>query len=133
MLGEAVGELADRRRLARAVDADDEDDARVVVDRELARLSEQACDLLGQRLGEILHVAALAQPTDQLVRRGHPDVGCDQRLLERLPRLVVTRVETAERQADRRACAAERAAELPEEPPALGLGLGDLALVAEQL
>jgi len=47
--------------------------------------------------------------------------------------LVVTGVEAAKRQADDVARAAERAPQPPEEAPALGLRLGDLLLVAEQL
>ena len=130
---EPVGELADRRRLARAVHADDEHDTRVLVDRQRGRLAEQRRDLLDQGVGEIVDVAALAQSLDQLVRRGHAHVGGDERVLEGLPGLVVAGVEAAERQADDVAGAAERAPQPPEEAPALGIRLGDLMLVAEQL
>jgi hypothetical protein len=133
VLGKAVGELADRRRLAGAVDADDEYDARAVVHRERGRLAEQGRDLLHQCLRQVVDVTAPAEPLDEFVRRGHAHVGGDQCLLELLPRFVVARVKAPERQADRGACTAEGAAEPPEEPPALVLGLGDPALVTEQL
>ena len=128
-----MGELPDRRRLPGAVHADDEHDARVLVDSQRGRFAEQRSDLLDERPGEIVDVAALAQPFHQLVRRCHAHVGRDERLFERLPRLVVTRVEAPERKADDGPRAAERASQPPEEAPALGLRLGDLALVAEQL
>src|SRR5581483_6216283 len=64
VLGDAVGELADGGRLPGAVDADDEDDAGVLVDGQGPGLAEEACDLLGQRLDEIVDVSALPEPLD---------------------------------------------------------------------
>ncbi len=50
VLGELARELADRRRLPGAVDADDEDHARLAVERERRRLAEERLDLLDERL-----------------------------------------------------------------------------------
>ena len=97
-----------------------------------ARLAEQCGDLLDERLPEIVDVAPPAEPLDQLVGRGHAHVGRDQRLLERLPRLVVARVEAPNRQSDRGARPTERAAQPSEEASSL-LRLVGVVLVAEQL
>ena len=90
------GELADRRRLAGAVDADDEDHGRVgaQVDLVVAGAGE-----LGEQLGEPVRERLAADERallglafellDDL--RGGPraDVGVDQRLLEALPGVLV--------------------------------------------
>ena len=57
------------------------------------RLAEQARDLLLQRRAEIGRVAPCLETPDELGRRRHAHVGCDQRLLEPLPRSRVTRIE----------------------------------------
>ena len=94
------GELADRGRLARAVDADGHDHRRLVaqVDVVVAGAGDA-----GQQLDEALlqRGAALDLARGRLLleladdARGRPraDVGHDQRLLEALPRLLVERVE----------------------------------------
>ena len=89
MLIEVVRELADRRRLAGAVDADDEEDARLLSDAQRPRLPKHGRRLLDERPGEIAGYAAGLEPLDELGRGGHADIGGDQRLLEPLPRLVV--------------------------------------------
>ena len=81
VLAQPEGELADRRRLARAVDADDEHDARPLVDGQHRRLSEQRLDLLLERRLELVEIPALPQPLDENVRRRHAYVRADQRLL----------------------------------------------------
>ena len=94
-LPQVPGELADRRRLAGAVDPDDEDHRRVgpQVDLVVAGAGE-----LGQQLGEPLgqRLAADERPPrpplellDDLRGRPRADVGVDQRLLEPLPGLLV--------------------------------------------
>ena len=116
------GELADRRRLAGAVDADDEDDGGRVRDVERRRLAEQRRDLLGERLAELGQLLPRLEPPDQLGRRAHADVGVDQRLLEPLPRGVVGRVERRDLDllGQRAPRLAERVAQ-PAEEPALRL------------
>ena len=94
---EAVGELADRRRLPRAVDADDEDDRRRPIERQaLLALDrdELGHDLL-QPLDELLLARGLAllQALHDLDSRRDAAVGGDQRLLDPFPRLLVARIE----------------------------------------
>ena len=133
VLAQPVGELADRRRLARAVDADDEDHARAVVDGQRPRLAEQRLDLAGERGLEVVEIAPLAQPLDELHRRRHAHVCADQRLLERLPRVVVERVEADQPLTDRPSRASERAAEPPEEARGLCLRICLRLGLSEQL
>ena len=135
------GELADRRRLAGAVDADGHDHRRVVayVDAVLARAGdagEQLDEPLLQRLAALDHARGrlLLELADDLRGRRRADVGHDQRLLQALPRLVVERVE--ERRLDlgrqRLARLGHVLAQALEEPAALlGLGVdGDRVVVA---
>ena len=93
---EHAGDLADGRRLARPVDADDEDDAGqpvVPVDMEGAVEvgPEDGDQLPHQQLPEVLprcggqHHRLGAQPLDDLGRRGDADVGGQEGLLELLP------------------------------------------------
>ena len=93
VLVKLAGELADRRRLPRAVDADDEDHARLGLERERRRLAEERLDLLDEGVLEIAGDPARLEPPHELGRRRDADVASDQRLLEPLPRLVVGRVE----------------------------------------
>ena len=53
VLAQAVRELADRRRLAGAVDADDEHDARLAGEVDARRLAEELGDLLRERLVQV--------------------------------------------------------------------------------
>ena len=126
MLVEVVGELADRRRLPGAVDADDEENARLVAHRERPRLPEHRRRFLDERLGEIAGHAARLEPLDELGGGRHADVGRDQRLLEPLPGLVVGRVEggCGELAGQRAPALAERVAQASEEA-----GLGGPLLV----
>ena len=126
VLAQLLGELADGRRLARAVDADDEDHGRLRAERERGRVAEQQLDLLGQRLAEVAELAAGLEPPHDLGRRPHADVAVDERLLEPLPRLLVACVEGAggdlggQRPAalrERVAQAAEEAASARARPP----------------
>ena len=93
VLAQLLRELADRRRLAGAVHADDEDHARRVREVERRGLAEQRGDLLGERGVQLGEVLTRLEPSDQLRGRPDPDVGVDQRLLEPLPRCVVRRIE----------------------------------------
>ena len=134
MLVQLAGQLADGRRLPRAVDADDEDHARGRLECERRWIPEQRLDLLDERALEISRDAARLEPSYELGRRGNPDVASDQRLLEPLPGLVVGRVEPRRRElgGERLAALRERLAHPAEEAGALGLvGLGDV--VAEKL
>ena len=93
VLVQVVRELPDRRRLARAVDADDEEHARLLTNGERARLAEHGRSLLDECLGQISDLAAGLEPRDELGGGRHADVGGDQRLLEPLPGLVVGGIE----------------------------------------
>src|SRR5207302_7661220 len=86
-------ELADRRRLAGAVDADDENHARRSAHVQRAGISEERRDLVGESFAEIAELAARLEPLDELCRRADADIGLDQRLLEPLPGQVITGVE----------------------------------------
>src|SRR4051795_5139590 len=95
-LAQVPGELADRRRLAGAVDADDEDDRRVgpQVDRVVAgarELGEQLGQAAGQRLaaGKLALLGLALELLHHLGGGPGADVGVDQRLLQALPRLLV--------------------------------------------
>ena len=132
---ELARQLADRRRLAGPVHADDEHDSGLVREVERGRLAEQCLDLLGERLLQAVEVAARLEPADELDRRGHANVGGEQRLLEALPRLVVGRIELGrdELLLQRPPALPERIAEAGEEAGALlRVDLG-LRLVAQQL
>ena len=75
VLAEALGELADRRRLAGAVDADDEDDARALLPRRACRARRAALELLRERrsepsaIGRAPPAAARARPSRARRRR----------------------------------------------------------------
>ena len=135
VLAQHRGELSDRRRLARAVHADDEHDARPLLHGERARVAEQALELLRQRRAKVAVGAARLQPLHELGRGGHADVGHDQRLLEPLPGRLVGGVEGGERDLGRQRLAAlrERVAQPGEEARALLLGLGGAVRLAEQV
>ena len=93
VLTQTLRELADGGRLARAVDPDDQQHARVGAHVERAGLAEQAGDLLRERSGEIGEVLAGFEPLHELGGCGHTDVGTNQRLFEPLPGRIVARVE----------------------------------------
>ncbi len=132
VLRELRGELADRRRLARAVDADDEDHGGRVREVERRRLAEKRGDLVG-KVGD---PAARLEPLHELGRRADADVAGDQRLLEPLPVGLIARIERHHRRGDlareRAARLRERVAQPGEEPTALLLRLGRSAVLAQQ-
>ena len=93
-IAEAMGELADGRRLAAAVDPDDEDDRRGATERDLGRLGSHLAGHRGGQAGRDLRpvdnpplLGLLAELVHQRKRRVHPTVGGDQRLFELVPRL----------------------------------------------
>ena len=112
VLVELGRELADGGRLAGAVDADDEDHARPSSHVQARRLPEQPRNLLLQGRSEIGAVATSLQPQDELCSGRYADVGCDQRLLEPLPRRRVAGVEGRDRD-----LLGQRAAALAERVP----------------
>ncbi len=134
MLAELLGELADGRRLAGAVHADDEDHGRLRGERERGRVAEEQLDLFCQRLAEVVQVAAGLEPPHDLGRRANADVAVDERLLEPLPGLLVAGVERSCRDlgGQRPAALRERVAQPAEEAGALRLVLRG-RLVTEQL
>jgi hypothetical protein len=118
VLAQLLGELADRRRLAGAVDADNEDHARAVRQVERAGLAEHLGDLLRERGTEVAELVARLQPSHELGGRAHADVAVDQRLLEPLPVLVRARIEGrgSELPGQCAPALAERVAQPAEEP-----------------
>ena len=102
LLLQVPGELADRRRLAGAVDADDQDQRRPLLDVEAdavaaAELGEQL-DQPGADCVTALELAALdlgLEPADDVGGRPGADVGHDQGLLKPFERLGVERLEQA--------------------------------------
>ena len=135
VLAQTERELADRRRLAGAVDADDEDHRRLAGEVDARRLSEERRHLLRQGLVQVADVAARLEAPDELGRRRDADVAGDQRLLEPLPRRRVARVECGGRELlrERAAAAAERVAQAREQTRALLAALPVGTVVAEQL
>ena len=135
VLAQLLRELADRRRLAGAVDADDEDHRRLVRDVERRRLTEERGDLLRERARELAQVLPRLEAPDQLRGRAHADVRVDQRLLEPLPRRVVLGIERRDDDllGERTARLAERLAQAAEETAALLVGLGARVRLAQQL
>src|SRR5205085_9173004 len=93
VLAELLRELADRRRLAGPVHADDEDDRGPMVEVERRRLPEQRRRLLRERRVEVGQVLPRLEAAHELGGRPYTDVGEDQRLLEPLPRRLVGRIE----------------------------------------
>jgi hypothetical protein len=93
VLREPCRELADRRGLARAVDAYDEDDRGRMTDVEDGRLAEELCDLLRECGVEVRQLPARLEPADELCGGADPDVARDERFLEPLPVGVVARIE----------------------------------------
>jgi hypothetical protein len=130
-----VRELADRRRLAGAVDADDEDHRRAVVHVERRRVAEHPRDLVRQRLAEVADLLPRLEAPDELRRRGHADVGGEERLLEPLPRALVRGIErrNGDLLGERAARARERVAQPADEALPGRLGLVRALGVAEQL
>src|SRR5919197_2819821 len=112
-------QLPDRRRLARAVDAHDENHARVSSQRELPRLAEHPRDLFLQPGAEIA-VSPGLQRLYKLRGGRDADVRGDQRLLEPLPGRLLGRVEAPQRELLGQGTAAlpERLAQPREEPRA---------------
>src|SRR5207249_1497123 len=92
-------------------------------------------DLLRERSVQVGEIGPRLEPQDELGRRAHADVRVDQRLLEPLPRLVVSRIECSRRQLLRQRPAAlrERLAQPAEEAALLVLGLVRGLAVAEEL
>ena len=96
-LAELGGKLADRRRLAGAVDADDEDDVRLVRQIEFERPRDGREHLLHLlrhdrahfRLGHVLAVARGGQRVGDAQRRLHAEVGADQHVLKFFQRRIV--------------------------------------------
>ena len=132
VLRELRRELADRRRLARAVDADDEDHGGRVREVERRRLTEQRGDLVGQ----VADPAARLEPLHELGRRADADIAGDECLLEPLPVGLVGGIERHHGRRDlareRPARLRERVTETGEEPSALLLRLGHGASLAQQ-
>src|SRR6185437_1752622 len=100
-LAQVPGDLADRRRLARAVHAAHEQDGRMGgdVDAGIARRRHQLGDDLLEPAGELLRgrqpagVGLRLEPLDDRDRGGDAAVGQEQRLLEPLPHLGIGGVE----------------------------------------
>jgi hypothetical protein len=135
VLAQLLRQLPDRRRLAGAVDADDEDHARAAGEVQRPRLAEHLGDLLGERPVQVGQLVAGLEPADELGGRADTDVALDQRLLEPLPVLVVAGVERGcgELAGERAAALAERVAQPAEEAVALlGRLLGPLG-ISQQL
>ena len=135
VLAEPFSELPDRRRLPGAVHADDEQDARIRVDLERRRLSEERGELLRERSIQVGEVRTALEPLHELGRRAHADVGANQRLLEPLPGRVVTGIERRGRKLGRERAPAlrERVAQAREQSGAILLGLWLCVLLAEEL
>jgi hypothetical protein len=135
VLPEPLGELADRRGLAGAVDADDEQDARRGGDVERPGIAEQGRELVGERVAELRQVLARLEPLDELCGRRDADVCADERFLEALPGRVVTGIERGGRKlgGERAAALRERIPQPREEPGTVRLGLGLRILLAEEL
>ena len=91
---EPPGDLADGRRLARAVHADHEDHGRLRGDVDALRLGILGLEHAGDHVGELVHErlarldllgrAALLELVDDLDGAVHADVGGDQQLLDLL-------------------------------------------------
>ena len=137
LVAQVPGELADRRRLAGAVDADDEDHRRVgpQVDLVVAgagELGEQLGQPVRQRLAadERALLGLALELLDDLGGGRGADVGVDQRLLEALPGVLVE-VALEQRGLDlggeRLARLAHVLAQAAEEAAALLLALGLVA------
>ena len=99
LLLELGGELADRRRLADSVDADNEHDRRLRREQEhgVLHLEDPREDLheLLFHLGagaQLLELDGLAQLCDGLGRRLHAGVGEDERFLKVLEKFLVARL-----------------------------------------
>ena len=131
-----VRELPDRRRLPGAVDADDEDHATGRSATARVGGSPRSVSISSARATPRSPiVAAGLEPAHELRRRRNADIGLDQRILEPLPRLLVSRVERRCGELLRqRAPALAEGVPQPREEPGL-LRLVDLRrrLVAEQL
>ncbi len=87
----AARELADGRRLARPVDADDEDDGRTARHRRARGPGQVARDEERREFrpdGSLCAARLLPPPgtLDQIDREGRPDIAGDERLLDLIPR-----------------------------------------------
>ncbi len=126
---EVPGDLADRRRLAGAVDADHQQHRRLAaeVDRGArggGDLGEDLDQALAHRLavgGDAAALDLVLEPFDHLGRGRRADVGEDQRLLQPLPGLVVDALEEAGRDllGQRLAALGEALAQAAEDAAAL--------------
>ena len=134
VLPQLLRELAHGRRLAGAVDADDEDHGRLGAESDRGRGAEQLLDLLGERLAEVADLAASLEAPHDLGRGADADVAVDERFLEPLPGFLVGGVERAGRDLGRQRAAAlrERVAQAAEEAAPLRL-VGRGRLVTEEL
>ena len=134
VLGQLPGELPDRRRLAGAVHADDEDHARLAVQAEGRWVAEDGRDLLDEAVLDPDGLAPSLQAPDELGGRRNADVASDERLLEALPGLLATRVEPGggELLGERAAALRQRVAHPREHAGALRL-VGGRGLVAQKL
>ena len=135
MLAEALGQLADRGRLAGAVDADDEHDRRPLGDGQRPRLAEQLLQLFRERRAEVaVGPRASSRRTSSAVA-GTPTSAMISDSSRPLPGLVVRRVEGGERYlgGERLAALRERVAQAREEATPGLLRLGRAIRVAQQL
>ena len=133
VLPQPLSQLADRRRLAGAVDTDDEQNARVGAHVESRRVTQECRDLFRQCGVEIDQIRTSFEPPDELGRRRHADIGSDQRFLEPLPRSGVTWIERRRRElcSEGRAALRERVAKPREQTCTRGLGLGLRIVLSE--
>ena len=133
MLREGRRELADRRRLPGAVHADDEQHRRRVLHVQHGRLAEEQRDLLGQRRAQLADVATRFEPAHELGRRGHADVGLQQRFLQPFPGEVVAGIERGDGEllGERAPRLRQRVAQARKEARPLRLRLGRGLLFAK--
>src|SRR5438552_4692907 len=95
--GQLGRQLADGRRLAGAVDADDQDDVRLVAEVELERLGDRGQDFFDFRghhradfrIGNIFAVTAGGERVGDAQRRLDAEIGADQHILQVLKRVLV--------------------------------------------
>src|SRR2546423_7598292 len=85
VLAKTFRQLADRGRLARAVDPDDEQHARICMDGERGGLAEEDRDLVRERGRELGEGLARLEALNELGGRGRADVGAGQRVPEPVP------------------------------------------------
>src|SRR5439155_25874212 len=103
-----------------------------LVEIERARIGQEVDELVNERLCRIVR-PLLPEAFDELGRRGHSDVGCDQGLFELLPGLLSAAAQPRHRRRDRPPAAPQRSPELGQESAALALVLRSRLDLAEQL